>query len=323
MILCSTIALLLGFSLDWVIGDPHGWPHIVILYGKLISFLEKKLYGRMDKFKGGMVLWFCVVLASGLGSWIILLLAWKIHPAVYIIIGTLLCWQCLAAKSLIVESKRVYSELKDKGLEAGRTAVSWIVGRDTNVLDEAGVVKAAVETVAENTSDGETAPMFYMMLFGPVGGCVYKAVNTMDSMIGYVSERYEHFGTFAAKADDVFNFIPARLSALLMILAADLAGFDAKAARRVWKRDRRKHASPNSAQTESVMAGALGIRLAGDAVYGGVVHKKEYIGDDTRPVEAEDIYRSHRVLMFTSYLALIGACAVRMLVMLFITGYGF
>ena len=313
MILCSTIALLLGFSLDWVLGDPHGWPHIVILYGKLISFLEKELYDRMDKFLGGMVLWFCVVITAGVSSWLLLILAWKIHPVVYVIAGTLLCWQCLAAKSLTVESKRVYTELNDHGLEAGRKAVSWIVGRDTNVLDEAGVIKAAVETVAENTSDGEIAPMFYMMLFGPAGGCVYKAVNTMDSMIGYRNERYERFGTFAARADDVFNFIPARLSALLMILAAKLANFNAKDAMRIWKRDRRKHASPNSAQTESVMAGALEVQLAGDAVYGGVVHKKEYIGDDIRPVEADDILRSHKMLMFTSYLAMIAFGCVRLL----------
>ena len=313
MILCSTIALLLGFSLDWVLGDPHGWPHIVILYGKLISFLEKELYDRMDKFPGGMVLWFCVVITAGVSSWLLLILAWKIHPVVYVIVGTLLCWQCLAAKSLTVESKRVYTELNDHGLEAGRKAVSWIVGRDTNVLDEAGVIKAAVETVAENTSDGEIAPMFYMMLFGPAGGCVYKAVNTMDSMIGYRNERYERFGTFAARADDVFNFIPARLSALLMILAAKLANFNAKDAMRIWKRDRRKHASPNSAQTESVMAGALEVQLAGDAVYGGVVHKKEYIGDNIRPVEADDILRSHKMLMFTSYLAMIAFGCVRLL----------
>ncbi len=313
MILCSTIALLLGFSLDWVLGDPHGWPHIVILYGKLISFLEKELYDRMDKFLGGMVLWFCVVITAGVSSWMLLILTWKIHPVVYVIAGTLLCWQCLAAKSLTVESKRVYTELNDHGLGAGRKAVSWIVGRDTNVLDEAGVIKAAVETVAENTSDGEIAPMFYMMLFGPAGGCVYKAVNTMDSMIGYRNERYERFGTFAARADDVFNFIPARLSALLMILAAKLANFNAKDAMRIWKRDRRKHASPNSAQTESVMAGALEVQLAGDAVYGGVVHKKEYIGDDIRPVEADDILRSHKMLMFTSYLAMIVFGCVRLL----------
>ena len=313
MILCSTIALLLGFSLDWVLGDPHGWPHIVILFGKLISFLEKELYDRMDKFLGGMVLWFCVVITAGVSSWLILILAWKISPVVYVIAGTLLCWQCLAAKSLTVESRRVYTELNDHGLEAGRKAVSWIVGRDTNVLDEAGVIKAAVETVAENTSDGEIAPMFYMMLFGPAGGCVYKAVNTMDSMIGYRNERYERFGTFAAKADDVFNFIPARLSALLMILAAKLSNFNAKDAMRIWKRDRRKHASPNSAQTESVMAGALEVQLAGDAVYGGVVHKKEYIGDDIRPVETDDILRSHKMLMFTSYLAMIAFGCVMLL----------
>ena len=321
MLLCSTLCIFLGFSLDGVLGDPHGWPHIVILYGKLISFLEKKLYDRMDRFRGGMVLWICVVLAAAVSSGLLLFIAWKIHFVVYIVVGTLLCWQCLAAKSLVNESRRVYTELKENGLEAGRKAVSWIVGRDTDVLDEAGVIKAAVETVAENTSDGEIAPMFYMMIFGPVGGCVYKAVNTMDSMIGYRNERYEHFGTFAAKADDVFNFIPARLSALLLIVAAKIGGFDGEGAARIWKRDRRKHASPNSAQTESVMAGALQVQLAGDAVYGGVVHKKEFIGDDIRPIEADDIFRSNTILMLTSWLSLIAVICVRLIVMIF-AGYG-
>ncbi len=314
MVPYSMLALLLGFGLDLLIGDPHGWPHIVILYGKLISFLEKQLYERMDKFAGGAVLWICTVLAAGLSSWLILFIAWKIHPVVYVIIGALLCWQCLAAKSLKDESDNVYYELTVNGLEAGRHAVSMIVGRDTDVLDEDGVVRAAVETVAENASDGEIAPMFYMALFGPVGGCVYKAVNTMDSMIGYRNERYEHFGTFAAKMDDVFNFIPSRLAALLMIAAAKLGGFDEEGAWNIWRRDRRKHASPNSAQTESVMAGALNVRLAGDAVYGGVVHKKEYIGDDIRPIEAEDIHRSHKILMITSLLSLAVCVLIRALI---------
>ncbi len=314
MVLYSILALLLGFGLDLLIGDPHGWPHIVILYGKLISFLEKQLYERMDKFAGGAVLWICTALTAGLSSWLILFIAWKVHPVVYVIIGALLCWQCLAERSLRDESDNVYYELTVNGLEAGRQAVSMIVGRDTEVLDEDGVVRAAVETVAENASDGEIAPMFYMALFGPVGGCVYKAVNTMDSMIGYRNVRYEHFGTFAAKMDDVFNFIPARLAALLMIFASKIGGFDADGALRIWERDRRKHASPNSAQTESVMAGALNVRLAGDAVYGGVVHKKEYIGDDIRPIEPEDIHRSHKILMITSLLSLAVCVLIRALI---------
>ena len=314
MFLYSTLCLVLGFGLDMLIGDPHGWPHLVILYGKLISFFEKAAYDRFNKKLGGLLLvLYMLIIAAGVPL-LLLWLCWKIHPVIYVIVGTVLVWQCLAARSLKDESENVYYELQVNGLEAGRHAVSMIVGRDTEVLDEAGVVRAAVETVAENTSDGEIAPMFYIALLGPVGGCLYKAVNTMDSMVGYRNDRYADFGTAAARTDDIFNFIPARLAALLMILAAKLGGFDADGAWRIFKRDRYKHASPNSAQTESVMAGALQVRLAGDAVYGGVVHRKEYIGDDIRPIETEDIHRSHRMLMITSLLALGLAVVIRLLV---------
>jgi adenosylcobinamide-phosphate synthase len=247
---------------------------------------------------------------------LVLYLCMLLHPVVYVIVGGVLCWQCLAAKSLKVESEKVYKALKEGGLQSGRDAVAMIVGRDVNVLDEDGVVRAAVETVAENTSDGEIAPLLYMALFGPVGGCVYKAINTMDSMLGYRNERYERFGTVAARLDDVANFVPARFAALIMMVASAAVGLNAADALRIWKRDRYKHASPNSAQTESVMAGALEVRLAGDAVYGGVVHKKEYIGDDIRPIEIEDIHRSQRLMTVTSVLAFAAAVIVRMLVYL-------
>ena len=314
----STLCLALGFAIDMALGDPHGWPHLVILYGKMISALEKLLYRRMNKRLGGCILALLMVIISGGVSFGILRLCWAVHPYLYIAAGSLLCWQCLAAKSLKDESEKVAVALSESGLEAGRYAVSMIVGRDTDVLDESGVVRAAVETVAENTSDGEIAPMFYMALFGPVGGCVYKAVNTMDSMIGYRNERYEKFGTLAARLDDVLNFIPARLSALIMIFSANFGHFSVKDAWRIFRRDRYKHASPNSAQTESVMAGALQVRLAGDAVYGGIVHKKEYIGDDIRPVELEDIHRSQKLMMITSWISLVIAVAARMMVWVFI-----
>ncbi|MBO4861790.1 MAG: cobalamin biosynthesis protein CobD [Firmicutes bacterium] len=304
--------------LDLIIGDPHGWPHLVILYGRLISFLEKLCYSWKPKRLAGAVLVLCMLLFSIAVPSLVLYACWKIHPAVYVIAGGILCWQCLAAKSLKDESGAVAESLRTGGLEAGRKAVSWIVGRDTDVLDEAGVIKAAVETVAENTSDGEIAPLFYMALMGPVGGCLYKAVNTMDSMLGYRNERYERFGTAAARLDDVFNFIPARLAAIIMIMASAAAGLSTRDALRIWKRDRYKHASPNSAQTESVMAGALQVQLAGDAVYGGVIHKKEFIGDEIRPIELEDIRRSQRLMTATAVLAFAAAVTARVLVMSFI-----
>jgi adenosylcobinamide-phosphate synthase len=312
MLLYNTIAMAIGFGLDALLGDPHGWPHLVIGYGKLISLLEKLCYDWKNKRLAGAVLVICMLLFAAGSAGLVLYLCMLIHPVVYVIVGGVLCWQCLAAKSLKAESEKVYKALKEGGLQSGRDAVAMIVGRDVNVLDEDGVVRAAVETVAENTSDGEIAPLLYMALFGPVGGCVYKAINTMDSMLGYRNERYERFGTVAARLDDVANFIPARFAALIMMVASAAVGLNASDAFRIWKRDRYKHASPNSAQTESVMAGALEVRLAGDAVYGGVVHKKEFIGDDIRPIETEDIHRSQRLMTVTSVLAFAAAVIVRM-----------
>ncbi|MBQ8078735.1 MAG: cobalamin biosynthesis protein CobD, partial [Oscillospiraceae bacterium] len=192
-------------------------------------------------------------------------------------------------------------------------AVSMIVGRDTAVLDEAGILRAAVETVAENTSDGVTAPLFYMAFGGAVGGLFYKAANTMDSMIGYRNETYAEIGRFTARLDDVLNYLPSRLTALLMIAACPCLGFDARQAWRIWRRDRRCHASPNSAQTESACAGALHLRLAGDAQYFGQVHHKPYIGDDDRPIEPEDIRRANRLMYAASGMMLLLCACVRIL----------
>ncbi len=197
------------------------------------------------------------------------------------------------------ESTKVYIALKEQGLIAGQKAVSMIVGRDTDRLNETGVVKAAVETVAENTSDGVIAPLFYMAIFGIPGGFFYKAVNTMDSMIGYKNKEYLYFGRVAARLDDICNYIPSRLAAIFMVLASALRGFSAKGAWKIWRRDSRNHKSPNSAQTESACAGALQIQLAGDAYFGELC-KKPTIGDATRPVEKEDIIRANKLMMGTT-----------------------
>ena len=312
MWLINTAALLLGFVLDLLLGDPHGWPHLVRWFGAVIAQLEKWLYPISSKRLGGALLVIGTILVGAGVPAVVLYGGWRLNRWVYLALATVLVWQCLAAKSLRDESLKVYDALTTGTLADARQAVSMIVGRDTEVLDEAGVTRAAVETVAENTSDGEVAPLFWMMLLGPLGGCFYKAVNTMDSMVGYRNERYERFGTCAARLDDVMNYIPARLSALLMIAGSALCAMDAKSARRIWRRDRRNHASPNSAQTEAVMAGALNVRLAGDAQYFGVVHKKPTIGDDIRSIKAEDIRRSHRLLYVTSALMLVLALVERM-----------
>lgn len=296
-----------GFILDFLFGDPVWLYHPIRLIGALIAFLEKQ-FRRICKdqknaqFVAGGLLWILVVLVSVVVPCLFLYAAGRVHPVLRFLLESFWCWQLLAAKGLKQESMKVYAEVKKGDLPGARKAVSMIVGRDTQCLDEAGVVKAAVETVAENTSDGVTAPLLFMMIGGAPLGFFYKAVNTMDSMIGYKDEKYLYLGRCAAKMDDVLNYIPARLSAFLMIAASWVLKMDARGAWRIYLRDRRKHASPNSAQTESVCAGALQIRLAGDAWYFGKLYKKDYIGDDIRPVEAEDIPGADRLMYGTAVL---------------------
>ena len=323
------IAFIAGFVLDLLIGDPHFIPHPVRLIGSLISFLDKRLNSdvkynsseneaNLTKYKRGVLLAFTVIFATFAVSVIILVAAYSINLYAGVIAEAVMTWQILATKCLRVESMRVYDALSTDGVDAGRRAVSMIVGRDTSVLDEAGVTRAAVETVAENTSDGVIAPMLYTAIGGPVLGFVYKAVNTMDSMLGYKSDKYMYFGRFAARLDDVVNFIPARISAYLMIGAAFIGGrqFDEKNAYRIFKRDRFNHASPNSAQTESVCAGALRVQLAGDAVYFGKLVKKKYIGDGLREIEYEDIKRANMLMYITAFLCELLSVAVMSLVLI-------
>ena len=323
------IAFIAGFVLDLLIGDPHFIPHPVRLIGSLISFLDKRLNSdvkynsseneaNLTKYKRGVLLAFTVIIATFIVSAMILVAAYSINLYAGVIVEAVMTWQILATKCLRVESMRVYDALSTDGVDAGRRAVSMIVGRDTSVLDEAGVTRAAVETIAENTSDGVIAPMLYTAIGGPVLGFVYKAVNTMDSMLGYKNDKYMYFGRFAARLDDVVNFIPARISAYLMIGAAFIGGrqFDGRNAYRIFKRDRFNHASPNSAQTESVCAGALRVQLAGDAVYFGRLVKKKYIGDGLREIEYEDIKRANRLMYITAFLCELLSVAVMSLVLI-------
>lgn len=323
------IAFIAGFVLDLLIGDPHFIPHPVRIIGSLISSLDKRLncdagYNSSEKklnlikYKRGMLLAFTVIFATFAISVIIIVAAYSINLYAGVIAEAVMTWQILATKCLRVESMRVYDALRTDGVDAGRRAVSMIVGRDTSVLDAAGVTRAAVETIAENTSDGVIAPMLYTAIGGPVLGFVYKAVNTMDSMLGYKNDKYMYFGRFAARLDDVVNFIPARISAYLMIAAAFIGGrqFDGKNAYRIFKRDRFNHASPNSAQTESVCAGALRVQLAGDAVYFGKLVKKKYIGDGLREIEYEDIKRANRLMYITAFLCELLSVAVMSLVLI-------
>ena len=314
----SLLALVLGFGIDLILGDPHSIPHPVVFIGKLISAMEKlarKIFPKTVKgenFAGG-VLWFVVVAVSTAVPALLLWLCYGISVWLGLAIESVMCWQILATKSLKDESMKVYDALKTGDIEKSRYAVSMIVGRDTANLDDKAVARAAVETVAENTSDGIVAPLIFLAIGGAPLGFFYKAVNTMDSMLGYVEMPYKNIGLVPAKMDDVMNFIPARLSALIMLAAGWLMKLNVKNGWIIFKRDRFNHASPNSAQTESVCAGLLGLRLAGDAWYHGVLHKKKYIGDAMREIDYEDIPRSCRLLYVTAVLSLILFSGLRLL----------
>lgn len=302
----TTLAILAGCGLDLLLGDPHRVYHPVRLIGLLIRGLEGELravfpHNKEGERIAGSFLAVLVPSVTGAVCWLLLSLAVRAGTAVHFLVMTLMCYSLLAGRALSDESMKVYRKLKEGDLEGAREAVSMIVGRDTRELTEEGVTKAAVETVAENTSDGVVAPLMFLAIGGPVAGWMYKAVNTMDSMVGYRNDRYRYFGTAAARLDDVLNFLPARLSGILMVLCANAAGLDSRNAWRIFRRDRKRHASPNSAQTEAAMAGALRIQLAGDASYFGKVVKKPTLGDPIRKVEAEDIRRANR-LMFLSVL---------------------
>ncbi len=318
-------AIILGFLLDTVIGDPQRMPHPVRAIGKGIAWGEGFFRPRFAQTqegqrRAGMVMSLCVIALATVIPAVILALLGMLDVWLRFLAETIFCYQIFAARSLQTESMKVFDALKEGNLLRARYAVSMIVGRDTDELDEEGIAKAAVETVAENTSDGVLAPMFYMVIGGAPLGFLYKAVNTLDSMIGYKNERYADFGRFAAKLDDVLNYIPARISAAFLVAAAFCARMDYKSAWRIYKRDGRNHASPNSAQTEAAVAGALGVQLAGDAWYFGKRVEKPTIGDDLRQVVPEDILRANRLMYVAATLLLVSACAARIGILYLIFG---
>lgn len=327
------IVIGLAVMMDFLLGDPHSRWHPICWIGNAISWLEKKLRAWLpqtpyfERIGGGIlvlgILFFSGSITAGL-------LACCYHISIWFGVAAeaVCCYFMLAAKSLRDESMKVFYACQEGDTEKARYAVSMIVGRDTSVLTEEGIQKAAVETVAENTSDGEIAPLFYMTLFGGLGAVLYKAANTMDSMVAYKNEKYLHFGWAAAKLDDGLNWIPSRLAAVLMVAAAwilewlESFGFlrkeegmlhpalketiySGKQAWKIWRRDRRNHKSPNSAQTEAACAGALQLQLAGPAWYFGTYYEKPLIGDPIRKIEAEDIVRANTLMYTTTVLAVI------------------
>lgn len=302
------MAVIIGFILDFLLGDPHSFPHPVRFIGNLISKVEKFL---QSKFQGkneyilGVFLTLIVIGISTIIPIFILFILNKINIYLGFVAEVIMCYQIIAAKSLKDESMKVYYSLKDNNLEGARKNLSMIVGRDTKTLDEKGIIKGAIETVAENTSDGVIAPIIYMIIGGaPLGFC-YKAINTLDSMVGYKNEKYINFGRFSAKLDDVANYIPSRISAVLMIISAFILRLDYKNGIKIYKRDRYNHKSPNSAHTEAVCAGALNIQLAGDAYYFGELYKKPTIGDNIRDVDKNDIVLANSLMYIASLVPIV------------------
>ena len=317
------LAFCAGFLLDLLFGDPHWLPHPVRLIGALISRSERILRhcfrkGPRGEFVGGVVLVIVVCLLSAAVPAGILWICWTLNQWLGMAVEAIMCYQILAVKSLRVESMKVYQKLAEHDLPGARQAVSMIVGRDTAQLTEEQVAKAAVETVAENASDGIAAPLLYLAIGGPILGFFYKAVNTMDSMVGYKNEKYLYFGRAAAKLDDVLNYVPARICAGAMILASAFMGMDARGAARIYRRDKRNHSSPNSAHTEAVCAGALGVQLAGDAYYFGKLVKKPTIGDAKRKVFPEDIKKANRLMLCTAVILFLVCWYLQALLVYFI-----
>lgn len=308
--LISTLPIMVGFLLDMAAGDPRWFPHPIRLIGWMIKTAEKLLRPKTSSdshilIKRGTALAFWIPFLTALATAVILLLAWMLHFIVGFVMESVLCWLILAARSLQTETSPVQHALDHGDLEAARERIGWLVGRNTAELEAEDIVKATVETIAENTNDGVVAPLFYLALGGPILGMAYKAINTLDSMVGYKNERYLHFGRSSAKLDDIAGFVPARLAALLMIIAAALMRMQPGRAWSIFRRDRFNHLSPNSAQTESVCAGALGIQLGGSHYYGERLVEKPYIGDKTREAETRDIARCQQLMLLTSVLSLL------------------
>lgn len=319
MLIAQSAALSIAFILDLIFPDPNFALHPIRLMGGVISALEKVFRAVFPKtktgeiFAGVFMVIFTVAICGGV-PFAILFFAYRTDMIIGAAIETVICYFMLAARSLGNSSMEVYTALMSGDTEGARRSVSMIVGRDTASLDEAGITKAAVETVAENTSDGVIAPLLYMTLGGCVLGCVYKAINTMDSMVGYKNEKYISFGKCAAKLDDIVNYIPSRISAYLMILSSFFLGLDFKNAARIYKRDRHNHASPNSAQTESAAAGALDIQLAGDAYYFGELYKKPFIGDAVKDINFHCIKNMNKLMYMTAAIAFVIFIGIKFLI---------
>ena len=304
----NLLSIYTGYALDLIIGDPYSFPHPVRYIGKLISIVEKQIRKITSSDKGlkiaGFFLWFIVVGAT-FGITTLVLQLFKFNKLAYFIVNTILIYTTLATKCLKDESGKIYKVLKTGDLEKSRIQLSYIVGRDTKNLNEKEIVRATVETVAENTVDGIIAPLFYGFIGGAPLAMAYKAVNTLDSTVGYKNDKYYYLGFASAKIDDIANYIPARLGVILLPLGSLFTGFNFKDALKIGIRDRKNHKSPNCAFSEGAVAGALGIQLGGTNVYFGKEVYKPTIGDKTREIEIEDIVRTNKIMYSSSIISII------------------
>ncbi|HEX9716060.1 MAG TPA: adenosylcobinamide-phosphate synthase CbiB [Desulfurivibrionaceae bacterium] len=297
--------ILIAILLDQLLGDPRWLPHPVRIIGAACTGCERLTRALLPPFAAGICSVALILGLTGATTWGMLAGATLLHPWLGSLVSILLLYTTIALRDLVRHSTEVYTPLAAGDLPEARRRVGMIVGRDTAALDEEGVARATVESVAESMVDGVTAPLFFAVLGGPVGAMLYKAINTMDSMFGYKNERYRAFGWAAARLDDLANFIPARISSLMIPAAAFLLRLDAKGALFILLRDRRKHASPNSGHTEAAVAGALGVQLGGPSPYFGRMVEKPTLGEAVRSIEPQDILRANRLMLLSSAITLL------------------
>ncbi|WP_423363542.1 adenosylcobinamide-phosphate synthase CbiB [Mycoplasma sp. P36-A1] len=315
-IIINLLAINVAFILDYFFKDPSFRLHPIILVGNLAKTLEKKLY--KDNKARGLLVWSLVCLISIGLSIVILYLSYKIHMILFIFIYILLSWLMQAAGSLKQAALQVYIPLKQNNLTKAREKLGWIVARETKQLEKEKVINACIETVSENTSDGECAVLFYQAIGGLPLALLYKCINTMDSMFGYKNEKYNNFGYFSAKIDDIANLLPARLSSILMLLSTKILKYNFKNALKIYKRDRYNHTSPNAGFLESVTAGALEIQLGGPNIYFNKIVNKPFIGDKIKEVDYQDINKTIQLMYTTSLLLIVMINIIYLIVLNFI-----
>ncbi|MDR1083395.1 MAG: adenosylcobinamide-phosphate synthase CbiB [Deltaproteobacteria bacterium] len=311
-----------AYVVDWLMGDPQTWPHPVRVIGALISRLEKLLRKTISRsgppsdralFWAGTLMALAAVSITGYLVWIFLHFSARMSQTLWYLIGLYFIYSLLCLRDLLDHTQRVEQALDCGDIPQARQALSWIVGRDTAQLNITDIRRAEIETLAENFSDGLVAPLFYLAVGGPVLAWMYKAINTLDSMVGYKNPTYLFFGRFSARIDDVLNYIPARLAALILISASRTVGGDYKNAWILWRKEGRFHSSPNSGQTEAAMAGALGVQLGGPGYYGGLFVDKPVIGSSGNPASAELVRKAERLIQVGSFLMLLSAMIIELI----------